>query len=658
MYVTIFLKMLSFSAAKNSQKIFGLLLLLISILSTPIASAQDPGTIYLEAYLQVEDAEKLEKESKFSEALRKYSDAKNILDNIARDHRGWRPEVLDYRRRKVNEAIDRCRKSVPKDERPNINNPEPNNPNNNAANILDQRDETIKKLEAAKQQLTENLQKTQADYNKAINDLKTSKEAQTSLANELALAQNKLETGGLGEDKEKTLREEIAHLQNDLAIVNESFVKAKKRNTELQAEIEKVKDSTDSIEAQKAELQIERQRIQELINGVTDDDLKKLLAENTTLKNELSDARTEVQRLSSEKERDAEEIASLKIRIKTVEDRLAAIQLENSEYQEKIVGLSEKLKSTENKLAKALESPDGRRSIAQEALNENKTLRSIVKRQIMQQAWRKQAKELVLAELTRQGVASRGLINQIEKLAGKGTILTEQEQALLRESLIGDLGEQSGLILVQGNEQEIKYPQMGDNNDGQLSKVGLNENLTQYAAAIAYDFAKGDFEKCANEYSKILSLAPNNVYTIRNLGLANLRLGQREMAENLLKKAIEIQPNDGYSHFLLGVYYYRIGMDEEAIQSIDRGLAIAPDNAKAHHYLGAICIKQGLRDRAIKEFESVIAIDPSFGDAYYNLAYLYATSNPKRLDLARDCYLRAQQNGTSADNAMDSALGS
>ena len=650
--------MLSFSAAKNSQKIFGLLLLVISILSIPIASAQDPGTIYLEAYLQVEDAEKLEKESKFSEALRKYSDAKNILDNIARDHRGWRPEVLDYRRRKVNEAIDRCRKSVPKDERPNINNPEPNNPNNNAANILDQRDETIKKLEAAKQQLTENLQKTQADYNKAINDLKTSKEAQTSLANELALAQNKLETGGLGEDKEKTLREEIAHLQNDLAIVNESFVKAKKRNTELQAEIEKVKDSTDSIEAQKAELQIERQRIQELINGVTDDDLKKLLAENTTLKKELSDARTEVQRLSSEKERDAEEIASLKLRIKTVEDRLAAIQLENSEYQEKIVGLSEKLKSTENKLAKALESPDGRRSIAQEALNENKTLRSIVKRQIMQQAWRKQTKELVLAELTRQGVASRGLINQIEKLAGKGTILTEQEQALLRESLIGDLGEQSGLILVQGNEQEIKYPQMGDNNDGELSKVGLNENLTQYAAAIAYDFAKGDFEKCANEYSKILSLAPNNVYTIRNLGLANLRLGQREEAENLLKKAIEIQPNDGYSHFLLGVYYYRIGMDEEAIQSIDRGLAIAPDNAKAHHYLGAICIKQGLRDRAIKEFERVISIDPSFGDAYYNLAYLYATSNPKRLDLARDCYLRAQQNGTSADNAMDSALGS
>ncbi len=650
--------MLPPSTSKYSKNIFNLLLIVLSTLSISIASAQDPGTVYLEAYLQVEDAEKLEKESKFAEAFRKYSDAKNILDNIAREHRGWRPEVLDYRRRKVNEAIDRCRKSIPENERPAPDNIDPKNPNNNTGNILDQRDETIKKLEQAKKQLTENLQKTQLDYNKAINDLKNSKEAQMSLADELQLAQAKLTNGELSGEKEKTLRAEIAHLQNDLALVNESFTKAKKRNDELEAEITKVKDSTDSIDAQKAELQIERQRIQELINGATDDDLKKLLAENVTLKKELSDARTEVQRLSSEKDRDAEEIASLKQRIKTVENRLAAIQQENSEYQEKIVNLSQKLKSTENKLAKALESPDGRRSIAQEALNENKTLRSIVKRQIMQQAWRKQAKELVLAELTRQGVASRGLINQIEKLAGKGTILTEQEQALLRESLIGDLGEQSGLILVQGNEQEITYPEMGDSNEGTLSKVGLNENLTQYATAIAYDFAKGNFEKCSDGYSKILALAPNNVYTIRNLALAKLRLDQKQEAEELLKKAIELQPNDGYSHFLLGVYYYRLGLDNEAIASIDKGLAISPDNAKAHHYLGAICIKQGLRERAIKEFESVIAIDPSFGDAYYNLAYLYATSNPKRLDLARDCYLRAQQNGTSADTAMDSALGS
>ena len=145
---------------KFSKNILILLLALASSFVTSGSYAQDPGTIYLEAYLQVEDAEKLEKESKFNEALRKYTDAKNILDNIAREHRGWRPEVLDYRRRKVNEAIDRCKKILPKDAVPEKNIPASNNQPGNDGNLLEQREETIKNLESAQKQLRENLQKT------------------------------------------------------------------------------------------------------------------------------------------------------------------------------------------------------------------------------------------------------------------------------------------------------------------------------------------------------------------------------------------------------------------------------------------------------------------------------------------------------------------
>ena len=649
--------MLSSSAFKVSVLKIPVIIAAICLNSIVTAYSQDPGTIYLEAYLQVEDAEKLEKNGNFSEALRKFNDAKSILDNIAREHRGWRPEVLNYRRRKVNEAIDRCRKNLPTER---IDSAVPGLPNElpakdtNQTSLLEQRDATIKQLEVSRKKLQENLQRTQLDYKKAAKDLQISQGAQASLMNELKGAREKLDS-----ENAKKLKAEISHLQNDIALVNESFLKAKKRNSELEREIIKVKSSADSIEAQRAELKIERTRINELLNGVGDNDIKKLLAENLTLKKQLSEARTEVQRLSSEKERDAEQIASLRNKIKGVEERLAAIQQENSEYQERITDLSTKLKITENNLAKALESPKGKDSIAQAALVENKTLRSIVKRQIMQQAWRKQAKELVLEELTRQGVASRGLINQIEKLAGKGTVLTAQEQELLKESLLGDLGKKSGLILVQGDPQKpITYPELSENNEGELSKLGLNENLTQYAAAIAFDFAKENYQECIKHYEEILQIVPDNVYTLRNLGIVKMRLGQNQEAEKLFKQSIQIEPDKGYSHFILGVYYYRIGLDDLAIRSIDEGLKKAPENAKAHHYLGAICIKQGLRERAIKEFESVITIDPSFGDAYYNLAYLYATENPKRLDLARECYLRAQQNGTSADEAMDQALGS
>jgi len=654
--------MLSLSALKVPVLRIPVIIAAICLYGIATAYSQDPGTIYLEAYLQVEDAEKLEQGGNFAAALRKFNDAKSILDNIAREHRGWRPEVLNYRRRKVNEAINRCRTNLPSEK---IDNQVPGLPNdlspkiNNQASLLERRDATIKQLELARKKLQENLQKTQLDYKKAVKDLQTSQGAQASLMNELKDAQEKLDSEKLDSAAEKKLKTEIAHLQNDIALVNESFLKAKKRNTELEQELVKVKSSTDSIDAQRAELKIERTRIEELLNGVSDNDVKKLLAENLKLKKQLSEARTEVQRLSSEKERDAEQIATLRNKIKGVEERLAAIQQENSEYQERIADLSSKLKITENNLSKALESPKGKDSIAQAALIENKTLRSIVKRQIMQQAWRKQAKELVLEELTRQGVASRGLINQIEKLAGKGTVLTAQEQELLKESLLGDLGKKSGLILVQGNEQQpITYPELAPNNEGELTKVGLNENLTQYAATIAYDFVKENYKECAKHYEEILKIVPANVYTIRNLGIVKMRLGENQEAEQLFKKAAQIEPENGYSYFILGVYYYRIGLDDLAIKSIDEGLKMSPENAKAHHYLGAICIKQGLRERAIKEFENVITIDPSFGDAYYNLAYLYATENPKRLDLARECYLRAQQNGTSADEAMDQALGS
>ena len=89
----------------------------------------------------------------------------------------------------------------------------------------------------------------------------------------------------------------------------------------------------------------------------------------------------------------------------------------------------------------------------------------------------KTSKRISFSRTYQTRLPQEGSLIKLKNL-GKGTILTEQEQALLRESLIGDLGEQSGLILVQGNEQEITYPEMGDSNEGTLSKVGLNEKTS------------------------------------------------------------------------------------------------------------------------------------------------------------------------------------
>ena len=126
--------MLTLSALKVSVLRIPVIIVAICLNSIVTAYSQDPGTIYLEAYLQVEDAEKLEQSGNLSEALRKFNDAKSILDNIARNHRGWRPEVLNYRRRKVNEAIDRCRKNLPEEKIDNEVPGIPNKPSTNSDN--------------------------------------------------------------------------------------------------------------------------------------------------------------------------------------------------------------------------------------------------------------------------------------------------------------------------------------------------------------------------------------------------------------------------------------------------------------------------------------------------------------------------------------------
>ncbi|MFP6873045.1 MAG: tetratricopeptide repeat protein [Verrucomicrobiales bacterium] len=636
--------------------------LITAILGSLVLSSlsQDAGTVYLEAYLQVEDAEKLELQGNFSQAYRKYSDAKNILDTIARNHREWRPEVLTYRRRKVNEAIERCRARIPDAAVKNTAREQyPGNPANVTAqrSLLDQKDAHIGRLEEIRERLLKKLQVTQGDFEKTRQNLQTSQDAHASLTQELAKARESLKSLGNQPEKAKQLETTIGHLNNELAIANESLVAANKEIQRLAGE--KKRDSAEhaALQVQFDELLSEKARMSELLKASANKDIKHLLSENMALSEELSAAKKEVQRLAGEKQRDTQQIAALRKRLTGIEQRLAAIQKENSDYQQRIAGLSSKLRNTQENLKKVLTDPETGTQIAKAALTENEALRAIVKRQIMLQAWRKQAKELVLAELNRHESVSQGLIIQIEKLTENGTVLTPAEQELLQGSLLGDLG-QSGLIIHQGgNGPETHYPQLDAENSGKLTKLGLNDNLTAFARAIASDFTKGNYQKCEQGYAELLKIAPDNVYTLRNMGITKMRLDKGNEAEQLFNTAIKHNPDNDYSHFILGVYYYRLGFNDLAAKSIDRGLQITPDNAKAHHYLGAICIERGLRERAREEFQRVIAIDPSFGDAYYNLAYLYVTDSPPRLTRARNFYLEAQKNGTAADAAMDRKLG-
>ncbi|PZR74426.1 MAG: hypothetical protein DLM52_09440, partial [Chthoniobacterales bacterium] len=73
----------------------------------PVLRAQgdDPSEIFLKAYMTAQQGEKLERESQFSGALAKYRFAGSLLEELKKSHDGWQPAIVEYRGRKISEAI-------------------------------------------------------------------------------------------------------------------------------------------------------------------------------------------------------------------------------------------------------------------------------------------------------------------------------------------------------------------------------------------------------------------------------------------------------------------------------------------------------------------------------------------------------------------------
>jgi Tfp pilus assembly protein PilF len=92
------------------------------------------------------------------------------------------------------------------------------------------------------------------------------------------------------------------------------------------------------------------------------------------------------------------------------------------------------------------------------------------------------------------------------------------------------------------------------------------------------------------------------------------------------------------------------------MSSFEKSLAQNPSSARAHHYMGIIASRMGNRDRAESEFKQSLAIDPKYGDAHFNLAVLYATSEPPNWSLAREHYQHALDRGIKADPTLEKLL--
>ena len=109
-----------------------ILFLALNIAAAPLlrADSSDPSDLFLNAYMSVQKAQKLEEDGKYKLALQKYRYAASLLEQIRDKTPDWQPVIVSYRLNKTSEAIALIEKKISVDGNGSTAPEEPPLPNN------------------------------------------------------------------------------------------------------------------------------------------------------------------------------------------------------------------------------------------------------------------------------------------------------------------------------------------------------------------------------------------------------------------------------------------------------------------------------------------------------------------------------------------------
>ena len=461
--------------------------------------------------------------------------------------------------------------------------------------------------------------------------------------------------------KDAAARTELTKLRNESKMVSDMMASKEKQFAESGKAVESLQKERDLLRGDVVRLQDELAKAKR--DNVKPDEMAKLLADNSRLKQELEVTRQQVETLKVESaKKDADlamkegEIVVLKTQLGDIQAEIAKLRQENTGYQTQVADLTMKLKE----MTQGLDGqPTGIKSDSTLA-HENQTLRAIIMRNLRQQERLRQSKELVINEMRKMENVSRLLMENLEDMTAGKVRITVDEEALFSEPELREILAVNGVSATL----EATTTRPKTINKGQVSPpvaTGASSGLTVEEKLLVQAenaLQSQDYKAAEQNLKDALRANPKNATAL--LSLAGIKINQRKQdeAEVLLQKALVYQPNNAAAHYRLGVCYFQQNKLVDASNSFEKAARNERSNARAHHYLGIIASKMSNRARAEAEFKSALAVDPGYGDAHFNLAVLYATGNPPNLDRAREHYRLAIKKGVAPDASLERLINS
>lgn len=522
------------------------------------------------------------------------------------------------------------------------------------------------------------LQQSNSKLEKAQGEIEKSKKAEQQVRDQLAQAQESLRAVQSSRDsdtkEQQQLRAEVARLKDAVAAADEARATAEKQKDETNAKFAEVNK-------QIATLVQERDGAIAQLKGMkeTEQRVQALLAENSDLKQKFASAEKSVRTLGEDKPKNAKEFADAKQQVTQLQQQLAETQKLNQYFEARVAELSVKLDDASAQLQSAKLTGANSDETAHLA-KENELLRNIIVRERQEEARRYEAKKMMLAELDKLKIQSDALNKQIEFLAQPITKLSDEELALLREPVVSISDQNSGTLkasfifakkssigsitITEPDEKEKPPRDAGgattNNSSDTLApsdfKPAVPDDLQNVARAAKESFEHGKYRTAESKYQEILAESPDNLYALSNLGVVYFHRGKFKAAELTLKKALAVSPKDEFVHTTLGIVYYRQAKFDDAVAELTKSLEINPKSPIAHNYLGVTASQKGRLGEAEKEILQAIANNPDYADAHFNLAVIFATTQPASKELAKRHYTRATALGTQPDPSLEKLL--
>ena len=277
------------------------------------------------------------------------------------------------------------------------------------------------------------------------------------------------------------------------------------------------------------------------------------------------------------------------------------------------------------------------------------------------------AKEFEKAEGLLQGELAKGVPPALAYFRVGRLYLDHDEWARAASNLeksiqAQEVNDQAHLLLGLAY-RELKKPAQAEEEFSRAAALNPTSSVNAYFAGqqLLMDM---QYEAALPYLYTAVRLDPRSASAYRALGMAQVHLGNFELAESYYRKAVDALGDSDSAEpapFLDLAYILLLGHDpvkvEEALKLAERAAKLQPQSGSAHYLAGKALMKMGRVKEAVPELERATKLEPEDSKAHFQLALAYdqlgekEKASAERQALART-KLPANQQGMASGSVM------